>query len=74
MTIPHANPAWVNPKAVAQAIEQFRPATIGVKVRLAESIEGDKDLDILKKAAFSVAGSFARHAQGRYLHALFRRS
>ena len=44
------NPAWVNPKAVAQAIEQFRPATIGVKVRLAETIEGDKDLDILKKA------------------------
>ncbi len=47
---PYENPAWVNPKAVAQAIEQFRPATIGVKVRLAESIEGDKDLDILKKA------------------------
>jgi len=44
------NPAWVNPKAVAQAIETFRPATIGVKVRLAESVEGDKDLDILKKA------------------------
>jgi dihydroorotase len=47
---PYENPAWVNPKAVAQAIEQFRPATIGVKVRLAESIEGDRDLDILKKA------------------------
>ena len=47
---PYDNPAWVNPKAVAQAIEQFRPATIGVKVRLAESIEGDKDLDCLKKA------------------------
>lgn len=44
------NPAWVNPKAVAQAIEQFRPSTIGVKVRLAETIEGDKDLDILSKA------------------------
>jgi dihydroorotase len=44
------NPAWVNPKAVAQAIQQFRPATIGVKVRLAESIEGAKDQDILKKA------------------------
>ena len=47
---PYDNPAWVNPKAVAQAIEEFRPTTIGVKVRLAESIEGDKDLDILKKA------------------------
>jgi dihydroorotase len=47
---PYDNPAWINPKAVAQAIEQFRPATIGVKVRLAESIEGDKDLDCLKKA------------------------
>ena len=47
---PYDNPAWVNPKAVAQAIETYRPATIGVKVRLAESIEGDKDMDILKKA------------------------
>jgi dihydroorotase len=47
---PYDNPAWVNPKGVAQAIHQFRPATIGVKVRLSESIEGDKDLDILKKA------------------------
>ena len=47
---PYDNPAWVNPKAVAQAIEQYRPSTIGVKVRLAESIEGDKDLDILKRA------------------------
>ena len=47
---PYDNPAWVNSKTVAQAIKQFRPATIGVKVRLAESIEGDKDLDILKKA------------------------
>lgn len=47
---PYDNPAWVNPKNVAQAIHDFRPSTIGVKVRLAESIEGDKDVDILKKA------------------------
>ena len=47
---PYDNPNWVNPKAVAETIHQFRPATIGVKVRLTESIEGDKDLDILKRA------------------------
>jgi dihydroorotase len=47
---PYDNPAWVNPKAVAQAIEHYRPATIGVKVRLAESIEGAKDLECLEKA------------------------
>lgn len=47
---PYDNPALVNPKAVAEAIHQLRPTTIGVKVRLAESIEGDKDLYILQKA------------------------
>jgi len=44
------NPAWVNPKAVAQAIETYRPATIGVKVRMTESVVAEKDLDILKKS------------------------
>ncbi len=44
------NPAWVNPKAVAQAIETYRPATIGVKVRMTESVVAEKDIDTLKKA------------------------
>jgi predicted amidohydrolase len=47
---PYDNPAFVNPKAVADAIHRYRPSTIGVKVRLGETITGDKDLDILKKA------------------------
>ena len=47
---PYDNPAYVNPKAVADAIHRYRPSTIGVKVRLGDTITGDKDLEILKKA------------------------
>lgn len=47
---PYDNPAFVNPKNVAEAVQRYRPSTIGVKVRLGETITGDKDLDILNKA------------------------
>jgi len=41
---------WVNPKLTAAAVEENRPSVVGIKVRLAKSIQGAKDLECLRRA------------------------
>lgn len=40
---------WVDPSLAAQAAESNRPAVVGIKVRLQESVQGDKDIECLKR-------------------------
>jgi dihydroorotase len=41
---------WVNPTLTASAAEANRPAVVGIKVRLQQSIQGTNDLECLKRA------------------------
>jgi dihydroorotase len=41
---------WVNPALTASAAEANKPAVVGIKVRLQQSIEGTNDLECLKRA------------------------
>jgi dihydroorotase len=40
---------WVNPELTAKAAEQNKPAAVGIKVRLQRGIEGENDLECLKR-------------------------
>lgn len=41
---------WVNPELAAKAAEQNKPAVVGIKVRLQKSVEGQNDLECLRRA------------------------
>jgi len=41
---------WVNPELTAKAAEDYKPTVVGIKVRLQQAIQGDKDLECLKRA------------------------
>jgi dihydroorotase len=41
---------WVNPELTAKAAQDNKPTVVGIKVRLQQTIQGDKDLECLKRA------------------------
>ena len=41
---------WVNPELTAKAAEDNKPTVVGIKVRLQQMVQGDKDLECLKRA------------------------
>jgi dihydroorotase len=41
---------WVNPELTAKAAQDKKPTVVGIKVRLQQTIQGDKDLECLKRA------------------------
>jgi dihydroorotase len=49
---------WVNPELTAKAAEQNKPVVVGIKVRLQRAIEGENDLECLKRGlkAAEIAG------------------
>ena len=60
---------WVDPALAAQAAESNKPAVVGIKVRLQESIEGKKDIECLKRglaAAKAAHMPLMVHIQGPY--------
>ena len=41
---------WVNPELTAKAAEENKPTVVGIKVRLQKEIQGENDLECLKRA------------------------
>lgn len=41
---------WVNPELTAKAAEENKPTVVGIKVRLQQMVQGEKDLECLKRA------------------------
>ena len=44
------NPDWVYPRLTAKAAEENKPAVVGIKVRLQDTVQGARDLECLKMA------------------------
>jgi dihydroorotase len=60
---------WVNPELTAKAAEQYRPAVVGIKVRLQEEIQGGGDVECLKRALEAAEAShlpLMAHIDGSY--------
>lgn len=48
---------WVNPGLTAKAAIENKPAVVGIKVRLTRVIQGDKDLECLRRAVQAAEAS-----------------
>jgi dihydroorotase len=44
------NPDWIYPQLTAKAAEAKKPAVVGIKVRLEDTVQGTRDLECLKMA------------------------
>jgi dihydroorotase len=44
------NPDWIYPQQTVRAAEQNKPAVVGIKVRLENTVQGSRDIECLKMA------------------------